>query len=69
MESLETQTNRNNPVIPSNEYDLKRTEIRCRDDVPLKKLENTSKLIGVLYAAIWAGALVDGIYIIMQRML
>jgi hypothetical protein len=49
---------------PTNEHDVKRTEIRCRDDIALARIELRSKSIGIIYALIWGGALVAMVQII-----
>ncbi len=67
METKKERRNEDNAVVPSNEYDLKRTEIRCRDDVALKRLELRSKIIGIAYAVIWAGALTAMVYIVVSH--
>lgn len=64
METKEQRTNTDNPVVPSNEFDLKRTEIRCRDDLALKRLDVRLKSIGIIYAVIWAVALITIVYVI-----
>ena len=63
METNNQIENKTNPIVPSNEFDVQRTEIRCRDDIALARIELRSKAVGIVYALIWAIAAVIVVYL------